>query len=839
MAFVPNEKEILSKSDINWIINGEAGDESVTNRPINDVANFVNTVKEYAIFTDPSKKNLTEQTISSPLKLNSYLGLHGGETGGIRFLNVGDENDSASISLTKDLEGNQFLKISSLNDAGDQIQFEVTDKDSIKVLHKNGTTVETSKIYHSGNHGKNSGLDADKIHGVSPDSLNTINAVVQRNSSGNFSANEITANKFLGNSTNVTGIVAAVNGGTGFSSFTYGDILFAKSATDLEKIPLGNAKEILISSGRASAPVWRRVKADDFLDGEIISSKNGGTGTSGLNGILFGNGENAVTIATGLQITSKIDAEYVKNAKYADSCGSLSALIAYTATSFNGITGLSSLNPLGNGVVSIGNSTTTARADHIHPNDTTKANISGSTFTGVISIIDGTQLTPGLNFKDDTDTGLFRKGSGNFSISCNNTEVINFANDKITAKKDIYALEINASKGNFSGTVSAPNATFTGNLAVGLNGILFGNGANAVTVATGLQITSKIDAEYVKNAKYADSCGGLKSTTAYTAASFNGITGLSSLNPLKNGVVSIGNSTAAARANHVHPNDTTKANISGSTFTGVISIIDGTQLTPGLNFKDDTDTGLFRKGSGNFSISCNNTEVINFANDKITAKKDIYALEINASKGNFSGTVSAPNATFTGNLSVNTSNVYGGGITLSDDGDIVDLNDGYCSMRFSHGVKITNGKQLTETKIYLKNDGQILASNDITSYFSDERLKEKTGIIENPIEKVKSLSAFFYKENDLAKSFGFKNPKTQIGLSAQAVQKVLPEAVNLAPFDMEIDKIGDCNSKSGNNYLTLDYAKLVPLLIEAIKEQQKQIEELQELQKLQNKAVKN
>jgi hypothetical protein len=34
-------------------------------------------------------------------------------------------------------------------------------------------------------------------------------------------------------------------------------------------------------------------------------------------------------------------------------------------------------------------------------------------------------------------------------------------------------------------------------------------------------------------------------------------------------------------------------------------------------------------------------------------------------------------------------------------------------------------------------------------------------------------------------------------------------------------------SKSGENFLTVKYEKIVPLLIEAIKEQQKQIEELQ------------
>jgi hypothetical protein len=48
---------------------------------------------------------------------------------------------------------------------------------------------------------------------------------------------------------------------------------------------------------------------------------------------------------------------------------------------------------------------------------------------------------------------------------------------------------------------------------------------------------------------------------------------------------------------------------------------------------------------------------------------------------------------FTGSIRVSTNNTTGGGIVLADDGDIVDLNDGYASMRFSQGVRIysTNG----------------------------------------------------------------------------------------------------------------------------------------------------
>ena len=79
-----------------------------------------------------------------------------------------------------------------------------------------------------------------------------------------------------------------------------------------------------------------------------------------------------------------------------------------------------------------------------------------------------------------------------------------------------------------------------------------------------------------------------------------------------------------------------------------------------------------------------------------------------------------------------------------------------------------------------------------------------------------------YTQNKFAENFGYKDYKQQVGLIAQEVQAVQPEAVKIAPFDM--DREG--NSKSGENYLTVQYEKLVPLIIESIKEQQKQIDEL-------------
>ena len=79
--------------------------------------------------------------------------------------------------------------------------------------------------------------------------------------------------------------------------------------------------------------------------------------------------------------------------------------------------------------------------------------------------------------------------------------------------------------------------------------------------------------------------------------------------------------------------------------------------------------------------------------------------------------------------------------------------------------------------------------------------------------KVKELRGVYFEENETAKSLGYNNEKRQVGVIAQEVEKVLPEVVTEAPID--------------NKYITVWYDKLVPLLIEAIKELSAKVEELE------------
>ena len=109
--------------------------------------------------------------------------------------------------------------------------------------------------------------------------------------------------------------------------------------------------------------------------------------------------------------------------------------------------------------------------------------------------------------------------------------------------------------------------------------------------------------------------------------------------------------------------------------------------------------------------------------------------------------------------------------------------------------------------------GEIRATNNITAYYSDDRLKTKLGNIGNALDKIDELSGFYYEENELAESLGYKKHR-QIGVSAQQVQKQLPDCDVVVPAPID------------EKYLTVHYEKLIPLLIEGIKELRVELETL-------------
>jgi hypothetical protein len=118
--------------------------------------------------------------------------------------------------------------------------------------------------------------------------------------------------------------------------------------------------------------------------------------------------------------------------------------------------------------------------------------------------------------------------------------------------------------------------------------------------------------------------------------------------------------------------------------------------------------------------------------------------------------------------------------------------------------------------------GAINAGADVTAYAaSDIRLKTNIENIPDALAKVNLLNGVTYNWNDLAHEVEHKDTSVkEVGVIAQQVNDVLPEVINIRD----------------NGYMAVRYEKMVPLLIEAIKELTEQNRQLaQRLSDLEDK----
>ena len=104
---------------------------------------------------------------------------------------------------------------------------------------------------------------------------------------------------------------------------------------------------------------------------------------------------------------------------------------------------------------------------------------------------------------------------------------------------------------------------------------------------------------------------------------------------------------------------------------------------------------------------------------------------------------------------------------------------------------------------------QIEASGDVIAFgSSDERLKDNIQPITEPLWKVSQIGGYTFDWNDKQDTYEGHD----VGVVAQEIHKVLPEVV----------------AERSNGYLGVKYEKIVPLLIESIKELKKEVDDIKQ-----------
>ena len=242
--------------------------------------------------------------------------------------------------------------------------------------------------------------------------------------------------------------------------------------------------------------------------------------------------------------------------------------------------------------------------------------------------------------------------------------------------------------------------------------------------------------------------------------------------------------------------------------TGVNTVVANRILYGNGTFALNSSASLTFNGS-TFAVSGNITAtgtIAGVASSKLTYLSDV--------SGNIGALISGKEPTIT------TLPVTKGGTGLTT----VSANQ----LLYGNGTGALNSSTgLTYNSSALAVTGDITATGDIIASYSDMRLKDEISEIIDPIQKIKQLRGFYYTANDIAKQNGIIGNVVELGLSAQDVQNVIPEIIKSAPFDTTYNDKGEKISKSGEKYLTIAYERLVPLLIEGIKNLTDRVEYLE------------
>ena len=240
----------------------------------------------------------------------------------------------------------------------------------------------------------------------------------------------------------------------------------------------------------------------------------------------------------------------------------------------------------------------------------------------------------------------------------------------------------------------------------------------------------------------------------------------------------------------------------GTTFGGVESN-NTTSYSASTGVYGTNGSGTTRTFSGNFTAAASTTY---YFVPYISSAFSVIARD-------YFGDIS----TFSLYVSFNTPRIDS--ITLSKDDNRVELVPGGFQVVASNirYMKVARTVQNNFVEI----GGGITATGNITAFASsDKRLKENIIPIDNALEKIEKLDGveFDWTDTHIQKESNGKGEddyffrKHDVGLIAQQVQQILPEVV----------------VTRDDGYLAIKYEKIVPLLVECIKELKKEINELKE-----------
>ncbi len=497
---------------------------------------------------------------------------------------------------------------------------------------------------------------------------------------------------------------------------------------------------------------------------------------------------------------------------------------------------------------------------NITRNGTTKVEIGTETTIadGTIRNTNGSATTPSYAFTNDTDTGIYLPSVGNLGFTVGNAQRFKISTTEITS-----LLPHQGSDGSKnSPQYSFGNDTDTG-MYLGGNSILSfaTTGNNRLILSdtyTEVENVLKLDSvsEGTGISRYLVWDTGDDNSVKWQTVTTGGVTSVTGTTPIVSSggttpAISINAATTSA-AGSMSATDKTKLDglvsvnaksviVRGGPFSSQATV---TNLTGGSsdsgkaltfnyqveNLQDQSYWSLETRGditgvtagTGMTGGSTSGNATLNvIGGDGITANTN--DIEVDSTVVRTSGVQSIGGVKtfsslplFSSGINIGSTSyslfVYSSLLYLTAPAGVISIGGGPGGS--NNDLRISNGSLAVGNITNNATNGRIDASNDVVAYStSDERLKKYIKNIKNPLEKISKINGVTFewkKTDDKMKKEVHSFEGNDVGVLAQEVEKVLPEVV----------------VTRDNGYKAVKYEKIVPLLIEAIKDQQKQIDEL-------------
>ncbi len=267
--------------------------------------------------------------------------------------------------------------------------------------------------------------------------------------------------------------------------------------------------------------------------------------------------------------------------------------------------------------------------------------------------------------------------------------------------------------------------------------------------------------------------------------------------------------------------------ITGTSFTGQILATNGV-ISGSSQLIATLPSGVVSGSSQVTGIG--NAQLTNSTISGVSLGSNLYTLTIGSGLSgtsyNGSGAVTITNTgvisiTTSSGLSTNTNaagnvSITNTGVTSITAGTGIGISGGTGGVTISIGQEVATTSNVRFGSIGVGTNasgvsGEIRATGDITAFFSsDIRLKENIQPIQNALTKVKSISGNTYDWKEGYEEI-HSHKGNDVGVIAQEIEQILPEAV----IDRE------------TGYKAVNYEKIIPLLIEAIKELSDKVKELE------------